>query len=217
MDIRVNPSLDGAALKAAILSEVASNLDKALAAMKSPVEAKTREAIVEAVKSVPEFNSILSGTLHGELGIENPEAALNDIIAALQGGVVVTISKTKIAGGNLSGGMSVSVLKSDFREVLDLASVQYESVNARGQVTHIPWLQWLLEGGPVISNFFLSAESVFDRARSKKNIMLPSGDTGKKWQLEPQNSVEDNWLTRAFAEFNLVIEKIVLDELTSRI
>ena len=147
----------------------------------------------------PEYQSILSGLLKSEFDLKNSQEVLNEILITLQRSILITTEPVRFDGIGLKASINVSIIKSDFSDLLALSGTSYESKN--GQVR---WLEWLLTRGDSI----IILNTTIDYNLKSNSTKFTSG---KGWRVPPEfaGTITSNWITRTF-DINKV-QKLVFD------
>jgi hypothetical protein len=196
---------------------------RALPRLAEEVRDQTAALIDLELRTSAEWEAIQSGSLREHFGLRNPTSALEAIARAVRLAVRV---ETRRAGSTDFGGLSVVLLNPDLAGVLSLPDAAYDSINAHGVRTRIPWLRWfLLEGDRIILTDVEINTSRASRpgSRTGRAIMVRpgSGVLGRRrdalkraglgrrqrasaavtgWGVpELGGTREDNWLTRVAA------------------
>jgi hypothetical protein len=216
INVKVKDSPD--VIEGKILSSLRDQIDKAFRGSVSPIRKRIQDLCVALIQDTEEYDSLLSGELLAELGIPDVGRRLRQILEAVRKGVTVTAKAVTVRGKNLTGGMEIGMVKSDFEDLVRLPAAQYVS-NGRYL---IPWLEWLLvEGDRIIVlthevTFTLSPE---DRARSRTGMALMR--PGRGWRVDPRYSgvAADNFITRAFNGSAIAdtVAAIVREEIQKRV
>ena len=142
-----------------------------------------------ALERAPEYTSLLTGTLRGQLGVVSAGPVLARVARNLADGCRVTVLAPGRAGGSL-GGMRVELVKGDYSEVLG-AGGAFTSEGGHP----VDWLRWLtLEGDRIIVvdyHFYAGRAG----SRTGQGIMEPTG----VWRVPPEHAgtAADNWVLRA--------------------
>lgn len=167
---------------------------------------KSRERVSSAIKVMlhkaiwasPEAASLQGGPLQAELGVENPIAAINQVVNAVLRSVEVIVGPT---------GLTIRALPVDLNDVLSIPLASFRSEN--GFI--VSWLEWLLTAGDtVVVQQYHFVEGSFQSSRTGLGIMRRGG----VWHVpEHQGTYQDNWLTRAFDNLRPEIVKILNSEI----
>lgn len=174
----------------ALLPEMDTYLKKSL----SIVRRLLPLTIVEIIENTPEYESLSGGQLQFEFGIPDPINQLASIIEIWSNNIDITYDSPSITGNKIKASFSVSLIRSDFSDVLS-SDAGLVIDNLRGY--QLPWLEWLLlEGNKTI---IPKQEVVFGPnkfSRTGYALMKPSN---KSWKVPSQfaGTIRDNWITRA--------------------
>jgi hypothetical protein len=192
-----------------ILEILRDHLTSVINSSVNSIQQKISNLIPVALQSAPEYPSLISGQLRSDFGLTTPEAALSSIISNIASGFQVSVDSIKTSLSGISGGITIEILKENLVEVLPAQEL--------GGTT-IPWLQWLMTAGDavVVANYHVvynPPDAVVSRTQSA--IMVPGGD----YRLPPEFSgtVDNNWITRSLISILPEIDKIINDEIQSRI
>jgi len=156
-----------------------------------------------SIRSAPEYNDILYGNLRTELGIVDPQLALEKMLSIIIAGVQVNSQKLRIVSGEVFGNIKIEAVLSDFSDVFNSGTGEYTT--ARGET--IPWLKWILsEGDKVIVRDFGVSFGFPEISRTGDAIMRPST---KGWSVPSQYSgtIENNFITRSIRASMDTIQK----------
>lgn len=211
LDVDVAISIDGVDEKEfarKLLAALANHLNSHLPRAVQPIKNRIGELIDRAIYNSPEAASLLGGQLQAELGVADPNTALRLIALAVATAIEVKVIPITVVSSNLSGGMSIGVLRTDLRDVLGLSVASFDSEGGY----RIDWLEWLLTSGDnVILVDYAFRTAVGSRAsRTRLGVMRRHGT----WQVpyEYSGTVGDNWLSRAIATIGDGVVEILKDE-----
>lgn len=155
--------------------------------------------IRERIEDTPEYQSITTGQLHGELGLVNPKASMDAVIAQVIDSMQLQIDNVGFSSSySMRGGISLNLIPSNYADLLGLPAAKYTS-----NQYEIPWLEWLLIKGNnllvlnyrVITNLNVVSKRY---SRTGKGLMIKSKT--RNWRVPPQyqGTPDDNFLLRAF-------------------
>jgi hypothetical protein len=170
------------------------------------------------IRRTPEFQSLLSGDLLGELGVPDVEGRLDAVLRTIKNSCDVEVTPLIQAGDVLTGGLVLKMIRADFMDVMEISGAEY--LTQRG--VQIPWLNWILTQGDriIVVGYDVKLNlSTKEKARSRTGLglMIP----GSGWRVDPDNSgvLDDNFITRAFnpAEVEKLLLKIIEEEIVSRL
>lgn len=199
-----------------IMADLAQSFTASLRNAAPSILNRVSDIIAVAVYASPEMDSIINGRLREELGIADARPIVDQIISMLQQNIEFSIDPVNVVGGRfVSGGCTIKILRSDFADVLSIPDATYLT---QKRIT-IPWLNWLLFAGdsPVIYGWRIKLDPNNPLASRTGAIMVKS--PGSTWGVPSEfaGTMDDNFLTRAFADVTADIEGIVLSELNQRI
>lgn len=220
VDFQMNVSSVVDKLKRDFLMECADELNSVFIAAIQILNGQIGVFINEQIKNTYEYNAIISGQLHGELGLKEPVSIMQAIIDQIVISTKIENKTIKIAGNNLVGGFSLNILPSNYSDILNLPSAKYIS-----NQFEIPWLKWLLlEGDNILVveyKLLTPINSVQQNfSRSKKALMIKK--RGGVWKVpsQYQGTAENNFilnsLTNAEAEQKILtmFQQAVYSQLT---
>lgn len=216
INLHVNEPIE--VLEGKVLDQLANRLTSVFRLAKSGVIVRIQHLCEQLIEQTPEYTSLLSGELLGELGVPGIKNRLAKILETISKGIDLTVIPVRRVGKSLEGGMKIGILEKDFRDILSLAEAEY--VTEKGET--IPWLEWLIVAGDQI--IVWGYDVTFDlsqsgRARSRTGMALMVKGAG--WRVSPafSGTVEDNFLTRAFdiPGVERAIAKILAEEIQKRV
>ncbi len=202
-------------LKEFVLEEVKQQLAVAFSGSVEPIKNRLQDMCDGIIRGSKEYESLLNGDLLGELGVPGVKSRLDLIVSTVKNSLQVAYQPITKRGGNLTGGLIISILKADFQDILTSNAASYTT--EKGQI--IPWLDWLLLQGDriiVLGYDAVFTTTVVEQLRSRTGLALMKKGSG--WRVPPEFSgtIKNNWLTRAF-DFDSIedmILHIVEDEIT---
>lgn len=188
----------------ALLPEMDTYLKKSL----SIVRRLLPLTIVEIIENTPEYESLSGGQLQFEFGIPDPINQLASIIEIWSNNIDITYDSPSITGNKIKASFSVSLIRSDFSDVLS-SDAGLVIDNLRGY--QLPWLEWLLlEGNKTIVSKQQVVLGPNKFSRTGYALMKPSN---KSWKVPAQfaGTIADNWITRAIdngeSQINELLDK----------
>jgi hypothetical protein len=172
----------------ALSVDINRSFQKAIPGIKDGI----KQLLLDSLKRQPEYGSLLSGTLRFDFGISNP-GSVDKVVEFLADTGEISFNRVSFVSGKLTGGMSISFMKSDDMNGLiytDIASVV-------DQGTVLPWLEWLLYHGtsPIVKKYQVEY-GPNPNSRTGNAIMVESTSD---WSVPSSFSgnINDNWTTRA--------------------
>ena len=197
-----------------IMKDISSHINKVVNKAIPNIENDLRFVIDEAIRSQPEYASLMAGTLKAELGlpdasivehtvdyfIKNIRVVKNTIKYSTNKGVQADIRIELISDGSIS-----SAISSNFANVQDV----------KGYI--IPWLEWLLlEGTTMLVKNYEVKYGSSPYSRSGMAIMVESNDS---WSVPNTfaGTLSNNWITRAINDSEQNIISIIVSNIESAI
>jgi len=183
-----NKSIGDAMLRA-LLPDVKKYFDK----ISNNLQTKLPPIIINSIRSQPEYDSLLGGSLKAQFGIPDSASRVEAILSSIQNSVVVKQKSLNISSGQIKGGIKLQMIKSDFNDLISMG----ESVVVTEKGTDLNWLSWLLiEGDAIIISDYTFVAGPFDTSRTGMGIMRQSGGA---WRVPPEfaGQINNNWITRA--------------------
>jgi hypothetical protein len=182
-------------IRSEILKAMKEHLESSLTKTINYIEPKIRILVRQAIHNEPEYSSLISGDLRKEFGIadvSNVDVVINKVINSMN----INKKNIKINNSGLSGGITLTIVPSDFAGIIDNPSA-FVIDNERGY--SLPWLEWLLlKGGEIIVRSFEVEYGSNPKSRSGEALMVSSS---KNWRVPAQFSgtIRNNWITRALS------------------
>ena len=171
------------------------------------------ELWVTLIKQGRTYQSLVSGDLRYELGLEQPTSDMAPILETLKSSVTINFEPFKFYRGKVTGKFSVNLLTGGLIDVLREPTASYYSNDYR-----IDWLNWLLTYGDSI--VILDHHIVFDLTPAQSSYSR-TGDAlmfkGGTWRVPSafSGTANDNFLTIPVEsrEFQNGANKIINEEL----
>ena len=197
-----------------ILDNLKNQINKTIQNSLPKIETEIKNVVKNAFITEPEYGSLKAGTLRAEFGIPDP-SVVDSVIDLMVDTLEIKNDPVKISGNRLSGGFTLTMIKSN-----DINGVIY---SAEANVTDnqkgysLPWLEWLLLKGndTIIQNYSVKyTNSPF--SRSGLALMVESNNN---WRVPPNFSgnQENNWTTRAISKVNKQIIQIISSNIKNSI
>jgi len=191
-----------------LIDAIARHLRSVFKKVREPIRARVGMAAAEAIRRAPEYTSLLTGKLRGELGVIDAAPVLEAVIRNIAAGCRVKSLGVRRVGKGIDGGLRIELLKGDYSEVLKAPGRSFESEGGH----QIDWLRWLtLEGDRIIVADHRFVLNFSERSRTGTGIMIRPGN----WRVPPEfaGTDADNWLTRALGTIGRDILKILQEEI----
>lgn len=177
-----------------ILDSIKDHMEGAFTKAIPPIYSEIKTLMTTSLKTEPEYQSLIGGTLRVEFGIENV-SDVDQVVAEIVDTLQVTKHPIKINNLGLTGGFVMTMIPSaDIGGVIG-SSAAIVSDSAKGH--RLPWLEWLLlhANKPIIRNYEVKV-APNPYSRSGMGIMVESDSD---WRVPPEfaGNQQDNWTTRA--------------------
>ena len=175
-----------------------------------------QDIVKNAIMDSDTYHQLLpGGVLYNQIGNPNIETALQQIVAIIVKNIEFNVVLPHIVGDQINGEFIINILRSDFADVLGTSGATFTYTNNKGESHTLEWLDWLLrkgQGVTIVSNFhYLAKTSKF--SRTGFGIMGKGGS----WAVPTVygGSEQDNWLTRAMAAIEVILENTIEREFSS--
>lgn len=215
MELTVNLVQTEQELVELIMSQYKEYINNALRGAAMPVRRRITDAIRAAILTSPEINSLLNGELKQSFGLTSPQQVVDNIISALLNSMTFTQENVQSIGSRIiSGGYTVEISRSDFRDVLGIPDA---TILSKNNIT-IPWLNWLLFAGdsPVIIGYVIKTDMTSPNSRAGAiMVRKPGGSWGVPSEFA--GTVTDNFITRALLPLQDEIGDILQEEISRRL
>lgn len=200
------------AIRNEILKAMQPIINKAITYTVNNIKPDIIKLIKEALETEPEYNSLVSGELRREFGIEDT-SSVNTVVNALANSIVTESNLTIINNTGLSGGLSIKIInRNDYGGSLDTEAAKVVD-GIRGY--SLPWLEWLLlKGNQILVRNYSVKLGSNPYSRSGDAIMIPSN---KNWRVPPEyaGTQQDNWTTRALLKIDKQLTSIIQNKFES--
>lgn len=140
-------------------------------------------------------------------GILDSKVAMAEIIEQVISGVTVKIVKKKVEQDFVIG-LNIKLLE-NIDDIINSDAGRYLSVNTRGDINEVPWLEWLLIGGArsVLVGYQVLYAPREEASRTGKAIMVKGG--GFSIDSRYTGTKNDNFITRAAESMNEEISDLM--------
>lgn len=196
-----------------IMKDISANINKIFNKAIPKIENDLKFLLAEAIRSQPEYSSLMAGTLKAELGLPDSSIVQQTVDYFVEN-IRVTKNNIKYSSKGLLGNISIelfsdssvnSAVNSDFANIQDV----------KGYI--IPWLQWLLlEGSAILIKNYEVKYGNSPYSRSGMAIMVQSNDS---WSVPNMfaGQINDNWITRAINSSEQSIVNIIASNIENAI
>jgi len=189
------------------LSQIQKSVNKALARIinallpkaANKIEPKIKEVVRSALLESPEIQSLKSGTLKFEFGLDGDPT--NQIVDAIVSSLEVRISKVD---KNLKGGFYVYMQPTSYANLVNLSIAQQKTEKG----VNLPWLKWLLTLGDsiIVANFGVE----FGPGTGRSGGATMSEDFRPyKVNSAYSGTIDNNFITRAIDRVSPQIRSII--------
>lgn len=196
-----------------IMKDISANINKIFNKAIPKIENDLKFLLAEAIRSQPEYSSLMAGTLKAELGLPDSSIVQQTVDYFVEN-IRVTKNNIKYSSKGLLGNITIelfsdssvnSAVNSDFANIQDV----------KGYI--IPWLQWLLlEGSSILIKNYEVKYGNSPYSRSGMAIMVQSNDS---WSVPNMfaGQINDNWITRAINSSEQSIVNIIASNIENAI
>lgn len=197
-----------------ILIALQNILEKAINSSIREVSENIKDIVERALKSQPEYNSLINGELRYHFGISDT-SNVDIVISQLINTLKVEIKPITLTPRGLGGGYVINMINSqDFGGVL--SSDASFVVDSKGGYK-LPWLEWLLlrNNEYIVKNYDIKL-GPNPYSRSGGAVMVASNSS---WRVPPEfaGSKNSNWITRALENVDAEIIKTMETTLVSQL
>lgn len=192
-------------IAAKILKALKVELDKYLYKIFNKVKPQIISIVQNSITSSPEYSSLQSGDLKYEFGLPDSDSRLQTILNFWTK-INAEYTKVSVIGDRLNGGFSLSMIQSDYSDVLNNSAAVFTTEKG----TDLHWLEWLLLfGSKTIIRDYEIEFGYNPRSRTGQAVM--KGVKRGKWSVPYQFSgtQNNNWITRAIDSVESDIYKIL--------
>ena len=194
-----------AQIESKILRALKPELNKYLEKAFNKAKSKIVNAVVKAIKSTPEYQSLLSGDLKYEFGLPDSDSRIENILNFWKN-ITADFKKVSINSNKLSGGFTISMIDSDYSDVINSAAAVFTTEKG----TDLNWLELLLLFGnkTIIRDYVVEFG---DNPRSRTGRAVMKGVKSGKWGVPPEfaGTKNNNWITRAIESADSEINSIL--------
>lgn len=174
----------------ALYPEIKSYFDR----VSNNLSSRISNIIIDSIRSQPEYEALINGSLQYEFGIINPQEKLQQILETIRSGIYIQYDAPSISGNKIKGKFKLEMIRSDFADLLSIGAASFETEKG----VQINWLEWLLlQGDTVIVSDYYFVFGPFQSSRTGGGIMRSK--TGSSWRVPPEfaGNIKNNWITRA--------------------
>lgn len=177
-----------------ILNSLAPEIDDYLKKVLQIIRKELPLLVKTILQNTPEYASLMGGQLQYEFGIPDPANKISQIIDIWTNNIFIQYNAPTIISEKIKASFSVSLIKSDFSDVLS-SDASFVFDNLKGY--QLPWLEWLLLEGnkTIIKNY----DVVFGPNKNSRTGYAVMRNSNKSWKVPSEfaGTINDNWITRA--------------------
>lgn len=189
-----------------LLNALVPEIDKYLKQKLQIIKKDMPLLIMNIIMNTETYASLIGGQLQYEFGIPDPAAKLNEILNIWSSNISVNYKAPKVSNGRISASFSVSIIRSDFSDVLSSdAALVVDTLRGYS----LPWLEWLLlEGNKTIVK---NQQVVFRPSKFSRTGIAIMQESNKSWKVPAQfaGTITNNWITRAIDDNEAAIDNFL--------
>lgn len=187
-----------------------------IAVNKSEQDIKTRvkQIIADSLRTEPEYQSLKSGILKAEFGIQFPEI-VDKIVEKLSDTLDIQKIPITVTNRGLKGGFRLVAIQSDNINGLTSDPDAFVVDDIRGY--KLPWLEWILLRGTdsIVKNY----EVEFGPSQYSRSGMAIMKASSGSWRVPPQfaGTSKYNWTTRAISKAEDDIKSTIIQNIETNL
>lgn len=197
-----------------IFEAIRDRLSLVLNKAEQDISNQVKSIIADSLRTEPEYQSLKSGILKAEFGIQFPET-VDKIVEKLSETVSIQQTPISVTSRGLKGGFVLTAIQSDNISGLIEDLDAFVSDDAKGY--KLPWLEWLLLRGAdkIVKNYEVQFGSS-PYSRSGMAIMKASSGS---WRVPPQfaGTSKNNWTTRAVSKAEDAIRSSIIQNIENNL
>lgn len=210
MKLSLNLIESNAEISSMILDNIRTYLQPKFVQAINNVSHQLPDIVSNAIKSQPEYQSLVNGDLKFELGVPDAASRVSSIISLWSRSLRVNYGQMRPSARGLSASFSVNMIPEDYADIL--SSDNAIVTDSLSGIT-IPWLEWLLlEGGKILVKNYQVKFGPNSRSRTGFAIMVSSNES---WRVPPEfaGTKNNNWITRALEPIEDAVIDLMVKEL----
>ncbi len=201
-------------IAAQINKMIADVMRRAIYKAEQPIRLGLPKIVLAALRTSPEYNSLMNGKLWTNFGLTDPESKLEGILNIWGETVVVSTIPVTSNASSISGKISFSMIRRDFTDVIN--TTFGTQITEKGQ--KLEWLKWLLllMDKIIIRDYtigYLRKSSDPTYSRTDGTIMVERKGRFFKVPQEFAGNINNNWVTRAVENLDKEIDSLVEREI----
>jgi hypothetical protein len=214
MNLSLSVLETNSSIRKMILDCLSIELDRTMQKSAQQLPSKIKPLLLDALKQEPEYSSLKSGKLRFEFGIPD-SGDIDDVVEKIASTLNVSASPVKISGAGLSGGFTLTAIKTD--DINSIINDPSAIVQDTTRGYSLPWLEWLLfKGNQTIIKGYSVKFGPNNNSRTGNAIMVSSNSS---WRVPAEfaGTISNNWTTRAVERLESTIYKIIQSTVESNI
>lgn len=207
MQLKVKLIQSNSAIRTAMLNALMSDVNQTVNKSLPTIETGIKNIVEQAIKTEPEYDSLIGGILRYEFGIADV-TSVDKVIQLLVDTLTINKQPITITGAGLRGGFKVTMIgQADLSNAINSG---YGVVTDLRRFYNLPWLKWLLLEGtrPIVKNYEVQL-GANPESRTGYAVMIES--EGVNWAVPAQfaGTASNNWITRALSRCEKNITKLI--------
>jgi hypothetical protein len=190
-----------------IFDAIKASLSDVMNRAEPEIQRRVKEILSDSLRTEPEYQSLKSGILRAEFGIQYPDT-VDKIVEKISETVTIEHIPITFTARGIKGGFRLVAIKSDNISGLIEDADALVADDARGY--KLPWLEWLLLRGSdkIIKNYEVS----FGASKYSRSGMALMKDSKSSWRVPPQfaGTIKNNWTTRAISKAEDSIKSTII-------
>jgi hypothetical protein len=197
-----------------IFDAVKNILNSALNKSEQDIKTRVKQIISDSLRTEPEYQSLKSGILKAEFGIQFPET-VDKIVEKLSDTLDIQQIPITTTNRGVKGGFRLVAIKSDNISGLTADLDAIVSDDIRGY--KLPWLEWLLLRGA--DNIVKNYEVSFGPSPYSRSGMAIMKSSSGSWRVPPQfaGTAKSNWTTRAISKVENDIKNTIIQSIENNL
>lgn len=197
---KIGFKVDYLKLESEILKEVRSRFDTELTKIIPTIFRECLTSIEPTFKNNSTYLSLLNGILRTDLGLVDPNAAIDAIIQYISSHMFWKKNSSSINRSMVTSGFIIGINIGDLSDIIAFQSLAGSP---------IPWLDWLLTRGTqiIITDFSVSYDHSSPNSRTGSSIMVKD-KAGYSIPSEFAGTISDNFITKTFVILSKLFEDI---------
>lgn len=197
-----------------IFEAIKDILSIALNKSQQQITTRVKQIIADSLRTEPEYQSLKSGILKAEFGIQFPET-VDKIVEKLANTLDFQQIPITTTNRGLKGGFQLVAIQSDNINGLTADVDALVADDIRGY--KLPWLEWLLLRGA--DNIVKNYEVEFGPSQYSRSGMAIMKSSSASWRVPPQfaGTAKYNWTTRAISKAEDDIKSAIIQNIETNL